>query len=70
MMLSTTVSVVVAFGVLAVFAYRLFDSRASFPPGPRGLPLLGVAREHPKTEYWKTYALWGKLYGNGMSFSW
>ncbi|RDB15644.1 O-methylsterigmatocystin oxidoreductase [Hypsizygus marmoreus] len=38
--------------------------RAPFPPGPRGVPLLGVAREHPKTEFWKTYAEWGRKYGN------
>ena len=34
-----------------------------FPPGPRGLPFLGVARQHPKSEYWKTYAAWGRKFG-------
>lgn len=37
-------------------------------PGPRGLPLLGVALQHPRTEYWKTYVQWGKQYGNSISF--
>ena len=38
-----------------------------FPPGPPGVPLLGVAHKHPKTEYWKTYAEWGRAYGtNGI----
>ncbi|KIJ34578.1 hypothetical protein M422DRAFT_263358 [Sphaerobolus stellatus SS14] len=38
--------------------------RTRYPPGPKGLPLLGVARSHPKTEYWKTYAQWGRDYGD------
>ncbi|CAA7262059.1 unnamed protein product [Cyclocybe aegerita] len=38
--------------------------RQKFPPGPKGLPILGVAKEHPKTEFWKTYAEWGTKHGN------
>ncbi|KAL0566844.1 hypothetical protein V5O48_015157 [Marasmius crinis-equi] len=35
-----------------------------FPPEPAGsLPILGVLRKHPKTEFWKTYAEWAKEYG-------
>ena len=38
-----------------------------FPPGPSGVPFLGIAHKHPKAEYWKTYAEWGRLYGtNGL----
>ena len=38
-------------------------SQTRFPPGPRGWPLLGIVLNHPKSEYWKTYARWGRDYG-------
>lgn len=38
--------------------------RVQFPPGPKGVPILGAALEHPKTEFWKTYAEWGRKYGS------
>ncbi|GJJ12354.1 hypothetical protein Clacol_006595 [Clathrus columnatus] len=38
--------------------------RRPLPSGPKGLPLLGVALEHPKQEFWKAYARWGKEYDN------
>ena len=37
-------------------------TKKQYPPGPPGLPVLGVALEHPKTEFWKTYARWGQKY--------
>ncbi|KAJ7778809.1 hypothetical protein DFH07DRAFT_766009 [Mycena maculata] len=36
---------------------------AAYPSGPPGLPVLGVARIHPKIEFWKAYADWGNKYG-------
>ncbi|KAF8212348.1 cytochrome P450 [Mycena galopus ATCC 62051] len=33
------------------------------PPGPPSWPIFGVALSHPKTEFWKTYATWGRKYG-------
>lgn len=49
---------------LLVF-WRLLVRRGGtrFPPGPRGWPLVGMALHHPKSEYWKTYARWGREYG-------
>jgi hypothetical protein len=41
--------------------YRVTSYR--YPPGPPGLPILGVALKHPKFEFWRTYADWGREYG-------
>ncbi|KJA14903.1 hypothetical protein HYPSUDRAFT_1070939, partial [Hypholoma sublateritium FD-334 SS-4] len=38
--------------------------RRNYPPGPKGFPLIGIALEHPKSEFWKTYAQWGMKYGH------
>ncbi|KAJ7700780.1 hypothetical protein B0H17DRAFT_1128638 [Mycena rosella] len=48
----------------AIFAYVVlgWTSQKPYPPGPPSLPGLGVARIHPKTEFWKTYAEWGRKY--------
>ncbi|KAJ8075750.1 hypothetical protein PM082_021380 [Marasmius tenuissimus] len=54
--------------IALAFVYSRNSSQPPFPPGPTGLPLLGVIRsDHPKTEAWKTYAEWGRLYSsNGL----
>lgn len=55
---------------LALFAFIIvYDrlqklNRPPLPPGPKGLPFLGAAKEHPRTEFWKTYREWGLQYGN------
>lgn len=41
-----------------------FSRHVQLPPGPKGVPILGAALEHPKTEFWKTYADWGRKYGS------
>ncbi|KAJ7229088.1 cytochrome P450 [Mycena pura] len=50
----------VVFALLAAFA--LTSRSAQYPPGPPSWPLFGVALNHPKTEFWKTYAEWGRKY--------
>lgn len=52
--------------ILALFVATRFLRRPKLPPGPKGLPLLGVTKEHPKTEFWKTYQEWGRIYGEYM----
>ncbi|EAU83008.2 cytochrome P450 [Coprinopsis cinerea okayama7 len=36
------------------------------PPGPQGSLLFGVARKLPKSEPWKTYANWARLYDSDV----
>jgi cytochrome P450 len=40
---------------------------APYPPGPKGLPLLGNALEFPSSREWETFAKWGQQYGDMMS---
>ncbi|KAJ7215314.1 cytochrome P450 [Mycena haematopus] len=64
---SNTVLLVVSGAVFAYTVLKLSLSPKPYPPGPPSLPILGVARIHPKTEFWKTYAEWGRKYGaNGL----
>jgi len=37
---------------------------ASYPPGPRGWPLIGNIRDIPQIKPWLTFAEWGKKYGD------
>jgi hypothetical protein len=34
-----------------------------FPPGPKGLPVLGNMLQLPQSEQWKVYQEWTKQYG-------
>ncbi|KAH7097917.1 hypothetical protein BKA62DRAFT_714915 [Auriculariales sp. MPI-PUGE-AT-0066] len=50
--------------VLVWLAGRLFRSHATpYPPGPRGLPILGNAVEIPPERNWLKFAEWAKDYG-------
>ncbi|KZT22705.1 cytochrome P450 [Neolentinus lepideus HHB14362 ss-1] len=40
-----------------------------YPPGPKPVPLLGNFFDVPKTESWKTYAAWGRQYGEIVHFT-
>jgi hypothetical protein len=41
---------------------------ASYPPGPRGWPLVGNIQDMPQTKPWLTFAEWGKKYGECLLF--
>ncbi|KAG1878398.1 cytochrome P450 [Suillus tomentosus] len=47
--------------VKQVFAKK---NRAPYPPGPRGLPLVGNLRDMPHVKPWLTFTEWGKKYGD------
>ncbi|KZT28780.1 cytochrome P450 [Neolentinus lepideus HHB14362 ss-1] len=52
--------------LLALFLVRRLTSRrlpAPYPPGPKGLPLVGNVLDMPTKHPWKTIADWGELYG-------
>ncbi|KAJ7122870.1 cytochrome P450 [Mycena epipterygia] len=48
---------------LAYIVFNLTTRSKPYPPGPPSWPIFGVALNHPKTEFWKTYADWGHKYG-------
>ncbi|KAF9036357.1 cytochrome P450 [Panaeolus papilionaceus] len=55
--------ILVPIAIVALFLY-ITQWKQNYPPGPLGLPIIGVSRQFPKTEFWKTYAEWGREYGN------
>ena len=36
---------------------------APFPPGPKGMPLVGNIADMPSVKPWLTFAQWGQKYG-------
>jgi hypothetical protein len=56
-----------AFSLLSAIAYLLLQrrkqSRPPFPPGPKGLPLIGNLRDLPNEDQWLTYEKWGQDFG-------
>ena len=67
----TYVQLFVALLLLAI-VYRLLQgkrrSRLPFPPGPKGLPLIGNLRDMPAQYQWLKYEGWGKDLGKRCSF--
>ncbi len=61
-----TLDISIAF-VGFILAWHLFRrtrrSTARFPPGPRGLPLIGNLLDMPSEKEWLTFAKWGRKYG-------
>ncbi|KAF9247139.1 cytochrome P450 [Melanogaster broomeanus] len=41
---------------------------APFPPGPKGLPLVGNLADMPSVKPWLTFTEWGQKYGKSPSF--
>lgn len=39
------------------------ERRIKFPPGPKGLPLVGNLFDIPTTKAWMEYQKWGERYG-------
>ncbi|KAI0049104.1 cytochrome P450 [Auriscalpium vulgare] len=68
----TAVDVVVLIAFLGVLKH--FNDRRSrrgfpFPPGPRGLPLIGNLFDIPKSRSWVVYKEWARKYGDIMHVS-
>ncbi|KAH9889257.1 cytochrome P450 [Cubamyces lactineus] len=63
---STTLVVCACIAVFLVLRAwkRRKASALPLPPGPRGLPLLGNLFDIPRKAAWKTFAEWGKAYGD------
>lgn len=57
--------------LLSAIAYRLFlrrqRPRLPFPPGPKGLPLIGNLRDLPAQYQWLKYEKWGQEFGKPLS---
>ena len=55
------------FLVYCVCRHRILRGVSS-PPGPKGVPLLGLIRNVPHQYSWLTYADWAKKYGDVFCF--
>ncbi|KAG1795476.1 cytochrome P450 [Suillus plorans] len=51
-------------GVYLVKQIFVKKNPAPYPPGPRGLPLVGNLRDIPRDKSWLTFTEWGKKYGD------
>lgn len=69
MALSNSVLLVLFLISVAIAAYGLKRKRFNLPPGPKGLPIVGMAFENAKGYQWLSYEKWGKEYGDGELLS-
>ena len=60
----------IAIGVVALLTLALYAfsrprsaAKATLPPGPKGLPLLGNLLDMPSRTPWIKFAEWSKVYG-------
>jgi hypothetical protein len=64
-------TIVLASGLVGfcVWLYIVFVKKpvpAPYPPGPKGLPLLGNITDIPQTQPWVTFSKWGETYGTSI----
>jgi len=56
-------------GIGAYLLKRVLNKNpASYPPGPRGWPIVGNIQDIPQIKPWLTFAEWGKKYGECFLF--
>jgi len=63
---STILLAVGLVGIGTALLYRILIKKpnpAPFPPGPKGLPLLGNIVDIPQSQPWDTFSKWGEIYG-------
>ena len=49
--------------LLAGIAMRRRSTAKRYPPGPKGLPIIGNLFDEPKDEDWKAFIAWSEQYG-------
>ncbi|EKM56473.1 uncharacterized protein PHACADRAFT_253615, partial [Phanerochaete carnosa HHB-10118-sp] len=67
MLTYTDAAVAILAILLALFlkaSVTRYKQRARYPPGPKGLPIIGNVLEMPKTHEWLTFASWSEQYGD------